>query len=111
MEKVINEQEVNQFLSQVENTFPNFVAGIITDRNGFPIGLKIPNNIHIDENDLALSAITSNRDFIKDDRFLKVKRSLDKKNNVRLFLLLDKSSQYINRFKHLKDIIDTQKLF
>ena len=111
MENIIKENEINYFFSEIERIFPNFIAGVITDRHGFPIASKIPRNFHIHENELALSAIAGNRDFIKDPRFLKVKRNLDKSNNIKLFLLLEKSTNYINRFKTLKGIVDTQGLF
>ena len=111
MENIIEENELNYFLYEIERTFPNFVAGIITDRHGFLLASKIPQNFHIHENQLALSAIAGNRDFIEDSRFLKVKRDLDKSKNIKLFLLLEKSTNYINRFKSLKGIIDMQNLF
>jgi len=111
MEKLIQEHEVNNFLSDVENTFPNFVAGVIVDRHGFPIAARMPDNFHIQENQMALSAIAGKRDIIQDPRFLKVKRHLDESKNVRLFVLLEKSNQYINRFKSLKNIIASQTLF
>ncbi len=111
MSSILKEQEINRFLSDIEHTFPNFVAGIICDKHGFPLGSKIPKGFHIDENTMALSSITNNRDFINDNRFVKVNRALDKSENVRLFLLLDKTNQYINRFKELNKIIQTQNLF
>ncbi len=111
MERLINQSEVNYFLSQIEGNFPNFVAGIVCDNDGFMIGSKIPQNFHIHENALALSAIAGDRDFIKDPRFMKVKRDLSKRENIKLFILLEKSKKYINRFKELNDIIEQQNLF
>ena len=111
MEKIINQAEVNHFLSQIEGNFPNFVAGVVCDNDGFMIGSKIPKNFHINENALALSAIAGNRDFIRDARFMKVKRDLNKKENIKLFVLLEKSNRYINRFKELNEIIEQQDLF
>ena len=103
--------EINNFLSQIEETFTNFVAGILCDNHGFPIAAKVPQNFHIKENQMALSAIAKDRDFITDPDFMKVKRSVDKGKNIKLFMLLDKSSKYLNRFKDLKNIIETQTLF
>ena len=111
MEKLINQLEVNHFLSQIEGNFPNFVAGIVCDNDGFMIGSKIPKSFHIHENALALSAIAEDRDFINDPRFMKVKRELSKRDNIKLFILLEKSNKYLNRFKELNDIIEQQNLF
>ena len=111
VEKLINQSEVNHFLSQIESNFPNFVAGIVCDEDGFMIGSKIPKNFHIHENALALTAIAGNRDFIQDPRFMKVKRDLSQKENIKLFVLLEKSNRYLNRFKELNELIETQNLF
>ncbi len=111
MGSILKEEEINNFLSDVEHTFPNFIAGIICDKNGFPLGSKIPKGFHIDENTMALSSIADKRDFINDNRYVKVNRALDKFENIRLFLLLDKTNQYISRFKELNKIIETQNIF
>ena len=39
--RLINQLEVNYFLHQIKKNFPNFVAGVITDKNGFAIGSDI----------------------------------------------------------------------
>ncbi len=111
LEKIIQQAEVNYFLSEVEQIFPNFVAGVLCDRHGFPIASKIPRNFPIQEQKLALSAISNKKDFIEDNRFLRVKRDLDKSKNIKLIVLLDKSSRQINLFKHLKELIERQGLF
>ena len=111
MVKILKEQEVNGFLNEVKMNFPNFVAGIITDKHGFPIASKIPKNFHIQENKLALSAITNNRDFIKDTEFIQINRILDKSENIKLLVLLQKSSSYTSQFKNLSEIIKTQNPF
>jgi len=111
MEKVLKQHEVNYFLSEIESTFPNFVAGIVCDRHGFPIASRMPKNFHIQENQMALTAIAGNREFIDDPRLMKVKRDLNSKKNVKLLILLDKQNQYINRFKALNAIIERQNLF
>ena len=67
MEKLINELDVSYFLSEIKQMFPNFVAGVLCDRHGFMIASKIPQNFHIQENILALSAISKKRDFIQED--------------------------------------------
>jgi len=108
---ILKESDINCFLSEVEQTFPNFVAGVITDEDGFSIAAKIPRNFHIHENNLALSAIAGNRDFIKDARYMQVKRDLDKSKRVKMLILLEKSNQYLNRFKELRTLIETQDLF
>ena len=113
MKAILKDQDVNFFLTKVEKSFPNFVAGIITDRHGFPIASKIPINFQFNETELALSAISGDRDIINDSRFLKVKRNLNEEKSIKLFFLLQKlkSNGYINRFKNLKEIIERQNLF
>ena len=106
----MSEQDINYFLNEIENNFPNFVAGVITDRHGFPLASKIPVNFHINEKELALLAISGGQDFINDSRLIKVKRNLDKAKNIKLLFLL-KSKGYINHFKNLKEIIERQNLF
>ena len=106
----MSEQDINYFLNEIENNFPNFVAGVITDRHGFPLASKIPVNFHINEKELALLAISGGQDFINDSRLIKVKRNLDKAKNIKLLFLL-KSKGYINHFKNLKEIIKRQNLF
>ena len=39
--RLIKQQEVNLFIHKIKNNFPNFVAGVITDKNGFTIGADI----------------------------------------------------------------------
>ncbi|MFO8018493.1 MAG: hypothetical protein R6U96_07645 [Promethearchaeia archaeon] len=113
MDKLLKEQDVKGFLSEVRKTFPNFVAGIITDKNGFPIASEMPEKFHIRENELALSAITDTRDIIPEgeSEYMQVKRDIGKEENVRMLLLLRKSYKYINRFKSLKKIVRNQNLF
>ena len=111
MESIIKQNDVDYFLRRIEKTFPNFIAGIITDRHGFPIASKIPKNFHLKEADLALSAIADERNFISDDKFTKVVRDLNETNSIKLFLLLQKSNKYLNRFKTLKSIIRKHNIF
>ena len=111
MESVLREKDINHFLTKIERTFPNFIAGVITDHHGFPIGSKIEKSFQIQENELALFAIAGNRDFIKDSGFIKVWRNLDKSKDIKLFILLQKSSKYIHRFKDFNKILETQGLF
>ena len=112
MESLLKEQDINIFLNKIERNFPNFVAGIITDKHGFPLASKIPKNFGIPETELALSAITTEeRAFIKDRNFLKVKRNLGDSNDIVLFLLLQKTNKYANRFKILNEIVKNQTFF
>ena len=110
MQKFVSRDEVHSFLSRVQQNFPNFVAGVICDEHGFPIGAKVPKNFHIKENQMALSALTDNEDFINDPKYMKVKRSIGS-NNVKLFMLLEKTNKYIHRFKSFKKILKRQRLF
>ena len=111
MGTILNQNEVNYFLYRIEKNFPNFVAGIITDRHGFPVASKISKKLWILENTLALSAITKKRDFIEDSKMIRIKRNLDKNKNYRLLILLEKSKEYKNRLKPLKNLIKSQELF
>ncbi|MFX1327287.1 MAG: hypothetical protein ACFE91_03980 [Promethearchaeota archaeon] len=111
MDNLINESEVNYFLYRIEKNFPNFVAGIITDKHGFPVASKISKNLWILENTLALSAITKNREFIQDSKLIQIKKDLDKSKNYKLLILLEKSKDYRNRLRPLKNLIKSQELF
>ncbi|MFW9987035.1 MAG: hypothetical protein ACFFC3_00065 [Candidatus Odinarchaeota archaeon] len=111
LDSLINESEVKYFLYRIEKNFPNFVAGIITDRHGFPVASKISKKLWVLENTLALSAITKNRDFIEDSQLIKVKRDLDKSKNYKLMILLEKSKENKSRIKLLKSLIKSQELF
>lgn len=108
---IINESEVKYFLYRIEKNFPNFVAGVITDRHGFPVASKISKKLWILENTLALSAITKNRDFIEDNKLVKIKKDLDKAKNYKLLILLEKTKDYKSRMKPLKGLLRSQELF
>ncbi|MCK4371188.1 MAG: hypothetical protein KAV01_06805 [Candidatus Lokiarchaeota archaeon] len=111
LDNLINESEVKYFLYRIEKNFPNFVAGIITDRHGFPVASKISNKLWILENTLALSAITKNKVFKEDSKLVQIKRDLDKSKNYKLLILLQKSKEYKSRLKPLKSLIKSQDLF
>jgi hypothetical protein len=111
VDNLINESEVNYFLYRIEKNFPNFVAGIITDKHGFPVASKISKKLWILENTLALSAITKKSEFIQDSKLVQIKRNLDKSKNYKLLVLLDKSKEYKSRLKPLKSLIKSQELF
>ena len=111
MDNLINESEVNYFLYRIEKNFPSFVAGIITDKHGFPVASKISKKLWILENTLALSAITKNKEFIQDSQLVQIKKDLDKSKNYKLMILLEKSKEYKSRLKPLKGLIKSQELF
>lgn len=111
MEKIIRQSEVNYFLLEIERIFPNFVAGILFDRNGFPIGSKIPHNFPIRENALALLAFSTNECFLDERKYLKIIKDLDRSKNIKLLLLLEKSKRKSTRLKKLKKLIKTQSIF
>ena len=111
MDDLINESEVNYFLQRIEKNYPNFVAGIITDSHGFPVASKISKKLWVLENTLALSAIAKKGDFINDSNLIKIKKDLDKSKNFKLLILLEKSKEYKNRMKPLKNLIKSQELF
>ncbi len=111
MDGLLNQSEVNYFLHRIEKNFPNFVAGVITDKHGFPVASKISKKLWILENTLALSAIVKKGDFINDSHLIKIKKDLDKSKNYKLLILLDKSKEYKSRMKPLKTLIKSQELF
>ncbi|MHA2392875.1 MAG: hypothetical protein ACXAEX_13085 [Promethearchaeota archaeon] len=111
MGNILNQDEINYFLYRVEKNFPNFVAGIITDRHGFSVGSKISKKLWVLENTLALSAITKKNGFIEDANLIQIKRDLDKSKNYKLMVLLEKSKDYKSRLKPLKALIKSQELF
>lgn len=111
MGKILNQDEINYFLYRVEKNFPNFVAGIITDRHGFSVGSKISKKLWVLENTLALSAITKKNGFIEDSSLIQIKKDLDKSKNYKLMILLEKSKDYKSRLKPLKALIKSQELF
>ena len=111
MEKLIKQSEVNYFLMEIERMLPNFVAGILCDRNGFPIASKIPHDFPIRENILALLAFSSNRCFLDEQKYLKIIKDLDRSKNIKLLLLLEKSNRNFTHLKKLKKLIKTQRIF
>ena len=112
--RLINQLEVNYFLHQIKKTFPNFVAGVITDKNGFAIGSDISKRLWIHENKLALWAISknkNNKDLIDDPNLVQLKFDIDKGKKFKLFILLEKSKHNKSGVKPLKHIIRAQELF
>ncbi len=105
MKEIISQKQVGKFLNRISETFPNFIAGIITDRHGFPIASKIPKNFPYDENTLALEAIARERSFINRSKYVKVKRYLNNGKSVKMLLLLDKPNKYVYAYKGLKRIL------
>ncbi len=111
MDDLLNQSDVNYFLHRIEKNFPNFVAGVITDRHGFTVASKISKKLWVLENTLALSAIIKKKDFIEDSNLIKIKKNLDKSKNYKLLVLLEKSKEYKSRMKPLKSLIKSQELF
>jgi len=112
--RLINQLEVNFFLNKIKKNFPNFVAGVITDKNGFTIGADISKRLWIHENKLALWAISKNKEnkeVINDPNLVQLKFDIDKGKNFKLFILLEKSKNNKNRVKPLKTLIKSQELF
>ena len=111
---LINQKDVNYFLHRVKKNFPNFVAGVITDKNGFAIGSDISKRLWIHENKLALWAISKNKenkDLINDPNLVQLKFDIDKGKKFKLFILLEKSKYNRSGKSGLKTIIRTQELF
>ena len=111
MDNLVKQSEVNYFLYRIEKNFPNFVAGIITDSHGFPVASKISKRLWILENTLALSAVAKDRNLIKDENLIQIKKHLDRSKNYNLLVLLEKSKDHKSRLKSLKSLIKAQELF
>lgn len=112
--RLINQMEVNLFLHQIKINFPNFVAGVITDKNGFTIGADISKRLWIHENKLALWAISKNKEnkeILNDPNLIQLKIDLDKDKKFKLFILLEKSKYNKSGKIGLKNLIRSQKLF
>ena len=112
--RLINQIEVNYFLHRIKKNFPNFVAGVITDKNGFAIGSDISKRLWIHENKLALWAISKtkkNKDLINDPNLVQLKFDIDKEKKFKLFILLEKSKYNRSGKSGLKTIIRAQELF
>ena len=112
--RLINQVEVNYFLHRIKNNFPNFVAGVITDKNGFTIGADISKRLWIHENKLSLWAISKNKEnkeLINDPNLVQLKFDIDKEKKFKLFILLEKSKYNKSGLKPLKTIIRAQELF
>lgn len=111
---LINQMEVNYFLHKIKINFPNFVAGVITDKNGFTIGADISKRLWIHENKLALWAISKNKEnkeILNDPNLVQLKIDLDKDKKFKLFILLEKSKNNKSGKVGLKNLIRSQKLF
>ncbi len=112
--RLINQVEVNYFLHRIKKNFPNFVAGVITDKNGFTIGADISKRLWIHENKLALWAISKNKEVINDPNLIQLKFDIDKGKKFKLFILLEKSKYNKagrSSKKNLGKIIKVQELF
>ena len=112
--RLINQMEVNYFLHKIKINFPNFVAGVITDKNGFTIGADISKRLWIHENKLALWAISKNKEnkeILNDPNLVQLKFDIDKGKRYKLFILLEKSKYNKNGKVGLKNLIRTQQLF
>lgn len=112
--RLINQMEVNYFLHKIKINFPNFVAGVITDKNGFTIGADISKRLWIHENKLALWAISKNKEnkeILNDPNLIQLKIDLDKDKKFKLFILLEKSKYNKSGKIGLKNLIRSQKLF
>jgi hypothetical protein len=111
LKTIITQNQVSQFLTKITQSFPNFIAGIITDKHGFPIASKFPNTFPYDENILALEAISRKKSFINHSKYVKVKRTLNKEGSIQLLLILRKPNIHVYAYKDLKNIIERQALF
>ncbi len=112
--RLINQIEVNYFLHKIKSNFPNFVAGVITDKNGFTIGANISKRLWIHENKLAMWAISKNKknkEVLNDPNLVQLKFDIDKGKNFKLFILLEKSKYNKSGKVGLKNLIRTQELF
>ena len=111
---LINQVEVNSFLHRVKKNFPNFVASVITDKNGFTIGSDISKRLWVHENKLSLWAISKNKEnkeLLDDPNLVQLKFDIDKAKRFKLFILLEKSKYNKSGKSGLKNLIRAQELF
>jgi hypothetical protein len=101
--ELISKPQLDTFFQELSDCFPNMVAGCISDRHGFPVASKINQNKQLDEELLAVSAI-SDRELLDLSDYHKVVRSLDA--NVKLIVLLEKSWKNLYRFKLFDQIVE-----
>ena len=91
-------------MGEIEGIFPNMVAGVITDRHGFPMATNMkPTPKPLDEELLALSAV-SDRKLLDLSDYHKVVRPLS--HNVRLMVLLEKTYANLHRFKAFNRMLE-----
>ncbi len=107
---LITQKMVDGLLKKIKKTFPNFIAGVLSDENGFPIASRIPKKLNINEDFLALSAICENN-FMDFSRYTKIVKEIGKKEKIKLLVLLKKSAKYSHKFKLLNEILSKQSLF
>jgi len=100
---LLNNAQLDTFFQEINDCFPNFVAGCIADKHGFPVASKIDQNKALDEELLAASAI-SERELLDLSDYQKVVRSLD--TNIKLIVLLEKSWKNLYRFKLFDQIVE-----
>jgi len=108
---ILSQNQVVDFLNNVIKNFPNFAAGVIADYHGFPIVSKIPNKFPYKEHELALETIVKNRTFIDKSNYIKVERSLNRDETIKLLILLKRPNKNIYGYKSLEMIIKRQMLF
>ena len=110
---LITQQMVDEFLKKIKKTFPNFIAGVLSDENGFPIASKIPKKLKIDEDFFALAAtdVRIVNDFMDFSKYTKVMKEIGKKEKIKLLVLLKKSAKYSHKFQQLNEVLSKQSLF
>ena len=103
-QEFVNEKGMNEFINKCHSIFPTMVAGVLTDRHGFPIASKIHpklEGMNVDEQLLCLEAVAEGKRTIVDtSNYHKIVKSLSR--NVNLMLLLDKTYANLHRFKQFK---------
>lgn len=107
---LLTQKMVDDFLGKVKKSVPNFVAGVLSDENGFPIASKIPKKLQINEDYLALSTVCKN-EFIDFSKYTKIVKDIGRNETIKLLILLKKSTKYSKKFKQLNKILSKQSLF
>ncbi|MBN1214072.1 MAG: hypothetical protein JXA99_01395 [Candidatus Lokiarchaeota archaeon] len=110
-ENLVSQDQVDYFLNNICQNFPNFAAGVIADYHGFPIVSKITDKFPFKEQELALEAIAKQRKFVDNENYIKIVRTLNEDDSIKLVIFLKRPNQNINGYKTLKSIIKRQILF
>ncbi len=107
MEPILTENQVESFLQSMARSFPKCVAGVIADENGFILA-SLKNNQQLNENMLALQAI-SNKRIVNLTSYRKIIKPLG--NGLKVMLVLEQDNRNLVSYKKLYKILNTRNPF